>query len=197
MHKLSHLVDGEWQEHSHPVHYQFKDFADGTRCLIAGSPSGEFAPFELLALRQAPPYYLLYVLHTPRGEAEPGRYMTPALTTAELSGFIARFATLLTSDSRFDLWAISSVEKATVVWDHHNLLHAYGPLDEFVSQLNALGYTPGPVDVPVPHQHYLWSQIDVLATALLSAYKWQYSELRPEDEQFQTEDNPETRRSPS
>jgi hypothetical protein len=96
---------------------------------------------------------------------------------------MAQFGAYLSSDARFDLWAYSPTERATVVWDRHNQLFAYGPLEKFTTQLKALGFYGGKADVPVPHQHHYRQEFDVQAAQLLAAVAWSYSPLRPEDEQ--------------
>lgn len=182
MHKLSHLVEAEWREHSFPPLYEL-DVAGETQRLLAGAPSGQCEPFERLALCLAPPYFLLYVLHTPRGEGEPGRYQSSETSAEEFRFFIAKFGSYLSADARFDFWLHSPSEKATVVWDRHNQLFAYGPLDRFAAELQALGFSQGKCAVPAPHQHHYRSECDGNAAELLSWRSWQRSPLRLEDEQ--------------
>ena len=42
--------------------------------MFSAAPGGDAAVFLALIGRVEPPYKVLYVLHTPRGEGEPGRY---------------------------------------------------------------------------------------------------------------------------
>lgn len=86
---------------------------------------------------------MLYVLHTPRGEASAGRYQSPAMSRREFTSLVERFEAFLCSDSRFDLWVHSPSEHATVVLDRHNQLFAYGPLDRFTDVLLGFGYEQG------------------------------------------------------
>ena len=131
-----------------------------------------------------PPYLLLYILHTPRGEGEPGRYQSAELSATDLQALMARFGAYLSSDARFDLWAYSPSEDATVVWDRHNELYAYGPLARFSEELRALGFFSGSISTPAPHQHHYRQELDAPASELLAALEWSHSPLRPEDEQF-------------
>jgi hypothetical protein len=183
MHKLSHLQGSEWVAHSHRPNYALPEKSAQLQCLTAAVPSGDSVVFERLVASLQAPYLLLYVLHTPRGEGEPGRYQSPELSRSELHAFIAQFGAYLSADARFDLWAYSPEEQATVVWDRHNQLFAYGPLGRFVSELRALGFEEGKVEVPVPHQHHYRAECDVLAKELLCAQPWSHSPLHPEDEQ--------------
>jgi hypothetical protein len=182
MHKLAHLVETEWQEHSYAPLYEL-GVAGETHRLLAGSPSSQPDPFERLALCLTPPYFLLYILHTPRGEGRPGRYQSPSISVDEFRSFMAKFGTWLSSDARFDLWLHSPSENATIVWDRHNQLFAYGPLTRFATALRSLGFVEGQVSVPAPHQHHYWPECDTGATELLSWCSWQFPPLLPEDEQ--------------
>jgi hypothetical protein len=129
------------------------------------------------------PLRLLYVLHTPRGEAAPGRYESPELSVDQARHFIRRFSDFLSADGRFDLWVHSAMDHATLVWDRHDQLFGYGPVDLFVSRLREMGFVAGRVEVPVPHEHQYRAEMDGHAADLLTAFDWRHSPLRPEDEQ--------------
>jgi hypothetical protein len=183
MHKLSHWCNGEWTRHSYPPVFSITAAGSTTR-LVSVAPDGNVVPFERLVLSLDPPYFLLYILHTPRGEGQAGRYQSPELTTEEVRAFLVKFAKYLSADARFDLWAHSPAAQATVVWDRHNQLFGYGPLEKFAAQLRELGFSEGTPEVPSPHQHHYRKECDPYATALLSELEWIYSPLRPEDEQL-------------
>ncbi|WP_457422576.1 hypothetical protein [Roseateles sp. P5_E7] len=182
MHKLSHAVADGWQPHSHLPVYSLKPSGQGTR-ILAGVPGGDPTPFERLVLCLEPPYRLLYVLHTPRGEAEAGRYQSAEVSPEQFHAFMARFGNYLSSDARFDVWAHSATEAATVVWDRHNQLFAYGPLDKFSAELDALGFSEGDAGISFAHQHHYRQEFDADAAALLEFFSWSHSPLREEDEQ--------------
>jgi hypothetical protein len=178
MHKLSHLVDDEWVEHSFaPV------FAIGDKRITGGVPAGESSTFEDLVACMSEPIALLYVLHTPRGEAPAGRYRSPQLGTSEFRDFIQKYRTFLSGDARFDIWAHSREDNATVVWDRHNKFFAYGPVEKFASQLRAMGFHEGAIKPLGEHMHHYREEFDPLARALIDEYQWTYSPLRAEDEQ--------------
>lgn len=94
MHKLSHQVDGEWLAFLPPAHYR----VDAGR-LSGHLRGGDPAVFEELAGCLAAPLLLLYVLHTPRGEAEARRYRSPELDADTLRAFIRKFGSFLQSDA--------------------------------------------------------------------------------------------------
>lgn len=182
MHKLSHAVGDAWPPHSHEAIYSVLPMDEGAR-ILAGAPGGDPAPFERLVACMEPPYLLLYILHTPRGQGEAGRYQSDEVSPEQFQRFMAQFGTYLSSDARFDIWAHSPEENATVVWDRHNRLFAYGPIDRFSAALNALGFSEGEPMVPSPHQHHYWPAFDMDAAALLDYFAWTHSPLRDEDEQ--------------
>src|SRR6185503_15808462 len=183
MYKLGRLQADRWVEHSHPAIYQLPESAEEAQRLVAGVPGGNPEIFLRLACCLQPPYFLLYVLHTPRGEGQAGRYQSPKVSLAELKEFVSEFKTFLAQDARFDLWVHSPAEQATVVWDRHNQIFAYGPLARFESELRALGFSRGSPEVPVPHEHHYRGELDPFAERILKALKWSHSPLQPEDEQ--------------
>lgn len=139
-------------------------------------------PFIRLVDSLEPPYFVLYVLHTPRGEGEAGRYQSPPLSQIQFQEFMLRFGDYLSSDGRFNIWAHSPAEQATVVWDQHNLMFAYGPIDRYCAQLNALGFTRGDARIPSPHQHHYQQGLDADAKEILNHFPWSYSPLQPGDD---------------
>jgi hypothetical protein len=177
MYRLGHLVNGEWIAHVHPA-----VFESGMR-LVAGVPNSDPAIFGRMLECMAPPFHLLYVLHTPRGEGQPGRYQSPLLSLSEVNDFLARYAPFLSADARFDLWAHSPGDDGTVVWDRHDQLFAYGPLDRFANALQSMGFTTGATSIPTPHEHHYRAEFDHLAKQLLTEFDWSHSPLRSEDEQ--------------
>ena len=181
MYRLGHMVNEQWVEHSHqPVFRLPPAKAPGQR-IVAGVPGPEV--FLRLSRCLEEPLYLLYVLHTSRGEADVGRYQSPELSLREVESFIGEFEPFLSADGRFDLWAYSPAQGATVVWDRHNLLHAYGPLERYAKELELLGFAPGEPEVPAPHTHHYHSEMDAFAKRATERFAWLHSPLRVEDEQ--------------
>jgi len=158
---------------------------DASMQRIAASASGlGTRVFETLACGLEAPLFLLYVLHTPRGEGPAGRYQSPPLELAEVEGFLRRRAAYLASDARFDLWAHSPSQSATVVWDRHDVVFGYGPLDAYEARLRALDFSRVPsLEVDVPHVHHYRVDFDIDARAVLADFDWHRADLRPEDEQ--------------
>jgi len=182
MQKLWQAVEGEWVEHRHPAIFA-REVSGGGERLVATAPAGDPAIFQRLVETLEGPYALLYVLHTPRGEGEAGRYQSPVLELGAIQSFLARYAAFLRADARFDLWAHALGANATVVWDRHNLIYAYGASERFESALRKLGFEDGLPTVSFAHQHHYRAECDGAAAGLLEEFDWRYSPLQPEDEQ--------------
>lgn len=181
--KLGHLVGDKEVQHSYPPLFKKVTSNSGIGRLIVGIPGGDAIILERLITCLNPPYFFLYILHTPRGEAEPGRYQSPSLEREELLTLLKKFSGLLSCDARHDSWIYSIADNATLVWDRHNLIHAYGPLECFEGVLRGLGFTEGAVDIPLPHVHHYRAEFDEPARLLIEALDWNRTPLRPEDEQ--------------
>lgn len=183
MHKLDHLLGSEWVEHSFRPQFARVTSSSGTHRIVSCVPRGDPEIFENLVSCLEQPYYLLYVLHTPRGEGEAGRYQSPPLSLEQLHEFVSKFKPFLSGDARFDIWAHSPAENATVVWDRHNMLYAYGPLEKYESVLLSSGFENEEPQVPGPHAHNYRQELDRYAKELLVTFKWSWSPLHKEDEQ--------------
>lgn len=183
MYKLSHQAGDVWVEHSHPATFKTETMSGGSERLVAGAPAGDPTTFQRLVESIEPPYFVLYVLHTPRGEGDAGRYQSPSLSLSEVQSFLTQYSAFLAGDSRFDLWVHSPSENATVIWDRHNLVYAYGPVERYASTLRGLGFQEGAPNVSFPHQHHYRSEFDSDAAGVLKTFEWRYSALQPEDEQ--------------
>ncbi len=185
--KIGYLPTGtDWAEEvalSHPRVYRPADPGATHPRTVAGVPDGDPAIFRALAACLQGPYHLLYVLHTPRGEGEPGRYQSPEMALTDIDAMLERFAQFLSSDSRYDLWAYSPHDRATVVWDRHNLIHAYGPTDDYAKALEGLDFTVGDPHMNFPHVHHYRAEYDADAAAWLEAVDWLHTPLHEADMQ--------------
>ena len=183
MFKVGLQIDGEWSEHSHPPVFQVDKRVGHMSKIIATAPGSDPLVFHRLSECLEPPLILLYLLHTPRGEGEAGRYQSPDLTRSALKVFLERFDGFLRADARFDLWVHSPADHATVVWDRHNLIHAYGRTDCVARTLRSIGFHEGEPIIPTPHTHYYHQAFDTDAKAVISYFPWVRSVLQPGDEQ--------------
>jgi hypothetical protein len=179
------LVNNEEVSYQPPAVWMRQALSQGGQRLVATFAEDQISRLAHLAARMEAPFIVLYVLHTPRGEASPGRYQSPDLDDAELRAFLSRFESYFLSDARFDLWIHSVTSQSTLVWDRHDKLFAYGLLDAFENALQDRGYHPEKEEAftPVPHVHYYRQENDALARDLIARFDWRVTALHPEDEQ--------------
>jgi hypothetical protein len=138
-----------------------------------------------MASRLSGPFQLLYVLHTTRTGADLGRYESPELSAEAVQAFVGTFGRFLSEDARHDFWVRSHADDATIVWDRHNLIYAYGPLNDFQSALLHQGVRPGgPPSIPDPHVHHYHPERDGEETAVLHAFDWIVKPLCESDVQL-------------
>jgi hypothetical protein len=71
---------------------------------------------------------------------------------------------------------------AQFVFDHHNMVYAYGDLDRYEARLAAAGFTPGSVAIPAPHSHNFHVQFDSVQRELMSYWEWTKCPLEPDDD---------------
>ena len=186
---------------AHPIEHSFeytntyaREALGGSERLRVGLRGGQAHLFRLLGAALAPPYRVLYVLHTSRTGAPLGRYESPDLDGPEVEALERRFGAYFAGDARHDVWLHSLPDCATLVLDRYNLVHAYGPLDALERQLRGAGVAPAAAwaapEVPSPHALHDHPEWDAAERALLAALAWHRKLLRPEDVQAWTGPQP-------
>jgi hypothetical protein len=176
MEKLSHQVNSEWVDYSHKPEYQVQQ-----NRLEIGLQAGKASVVAGLVNLMEEPLFILYVLHTSRGEGQEGRYQSPLLSKIDVLSFIEKYSKFLAADSRFDIWFHSPSMGATVVWDRHNLVFAYGALEQFKEYISHEGYTEGNPTMEFAHQHHYRQAFDHDAASLLNKFSWSFSPLQQAD----------------
>jgi hypothetical protein len=179
--KFASEQDGKWLPHDFGKAYSHERTSTQPRLRIA-APFDGTALLRELTLALAEPFLLLYVLVVPRGRSEPGRYQSGELSRAELDALFERFGQFLDSDGRHNVWVRSS-DDGMLVYDRHNLIYAYGPLERFESVLRKHGCTITPaLPLDFPHQHSYHQEFDHLERELTTQFADNRSELRDGDE---------------
>ncbi len=176
--KIRLLSDGEWICTSFPKNYEEENGR-----LVLGINDGDMALVKDLVSVLASPVYMLYVLHTARGEANIGRYQSPVLSAEDVISVLEQNEEFLLVDSRFDLWIHSPGVGATIILDRHNYLFLYGLQTLFKERLLGNSFVQGLLPEISAHQHSYLAEFDSVSASLLKMYDWQFSELHPEDEQ--------------
>ena len=96
--------------------------------------------------------------------------------------FVREFAPYLEGDGRHHFWITSLPEHSTLVYDQHNVIFAYGPIDRFRRLLESRGFTRGEVRFPVPHMHCYNAPMDAEEERILAWWEWKHFPLQADDE---------------
>lgn len=182
-HKFSQLQGSSSLPYVYPNVWEVEQTTGPQRLVIA--PSGNHIDLLIELTRQLPePFGVLYVLVVPRGgSGEPGRYQSAQpCDRKELERFLRRFQKLLESDARQHLWLLSLPSQAQLIYDNHNVIYAYGPLDAFKRVLTAKGLTEGQVQFPSPHAHNYNAEFDEDERQIMSYWEWIYFPLAEGDD---------------
>ena len=159
------------------------DRTTGPDRLRIGAEDAHLSWLWKLALPLSAPFFVLYVLHTSRCGNQLGRYESPAVAFDQVNAFMAEFGEFLTDDGRHDLWLHSPDSDATLVWDRHDLIYAYGPLEQFRAVLKE-GFQQAEVDdLPFPHVHRYHAEYDEAERKILQHFQWSHSPLLEGDKQ--------------
>jgi len=123
--------------------------------------------------------WLLYVLLLSRRDHKPGRYQSPDTVSGEqLQDFLDAYGCFLNSDGRHHFWIAAPDWEGGLVYDHHNVIYAYGPLESFEELLQSRGFHRAEVRVPVPHTHRYYAANDIYEARILDHWSWLYMPLQ-------------------
>lgn len=134
------------------------------------------------------PFAVLYVLLVSRRSKHlQGRYQSPfPLARRQMEAFFMEFDDYLDGDARHHVWVMELAPdysaNATLVYDKHNIIYAYGPIDRFEASLRAHGLRQGNVGIPYPHVHSFNDEFDDAEDRVLSHWGWDYSPLQEHDD---------------
>lgn len=177
--KLGHFLPGGVQAKFHHPHVWQREPAGNQERIVAGPKSGFVDLVLKLVECLKPPYAVMYVLSVPR-VCEPGRYQLESLVSLEeLRSMVEPFTSFLEGDARHHLWIYSAESAATVVYDLHDLIYAYGPLDCYIETLTAAGLSEGKVELPFPHMHNYFAEFDADEEKMISSFSWKRTGLLP------------------
>jgi hypothetical protein len=182
LYKLGALSENEDTEYHYEDRFTIEQTTGPDRLCIGAAKRHSDLLLGLVEPLKSP-FYLLYLLHTPRRPHRAARYQSSALEWTEVVSSLRRFQSFLEQDARHDLWLHAVGDQATLVWDRHNLIYAYGPLPQFETILKQHGFVQGFISVPVPHAHHYHTIFDADEDQLLNFFDWRARPLQPEDEQ--------------
>ena len=180
--KFESQVGEDWFPHEYPKVFVRETTTGSDRLKIAVSARGTETMLQLAAVL-GEPFAALYVLLVPRGGGEAGRYQSPWMSRSQLTDLFERFAHFWDQDSRHHVWLFSHPDQATLVYDQHNVVFAYGPIEDYVRVLETSGYSEAQqLTFPAPHSHRYHLTLDEDERALVSLPGWTRSPLQEGDE---------------
>lgn len=128
-------------------------------------------------------YWLFYILLVSRWNYKPSRYQSPcSLNFEELKTFLEQYETFLSTDGRHHFWIGSTENEGMLIYDHHDVIYAYGNLDEYETRLDQRGLKVGKVSFPAPHSHCYNQENDECEQKLMNHWEWIQSPLQDGDD---------------
>ena len=130
-----------------------------------------------------PPFYILYVLIVTRLDNKHGRYQSPLLETKdELTSFLREYQEYFETDGRHHIWICTLDNSGRFIYDQHNVIFAYGQLENYISILKKIGYKEREFSFPAPHAHVYNASNDKFEEKILHHWDWDYFPLTDDDE---------------
>jgi hypothetical protein len=178
----SWTIGDHWVEHRYPDAWDLQRTTGPDRLVLA--PAERQIDLILDLLRSLPaPFGVLYVLVTSRLGNTTARRQTPTpMQLRDAAGFLREFEEFFERDGRHHVWVTSLSSQSTIVYDNHNIVYAYGPLEHFVGRAEARGLTRRAVEIPAPHHHCFNPEYDDAEAALLECFDWIEFPLQPGDD---------------
>jgi hypothetical protein len=184
LYKFGWQPDGKTDERYEYANHWAKEKTSGPDRLVI-APHAHYIDLLLkLSACMDEPFLLLYVLVVPRGEGEPGRYQSEfSYNAIQLREFLTSYGKFLEQDARQNLWIRPTSGNGLLIYDRHNVIYAYGPLEHFIAVLTSVGLGESDtVPMSFPHVHYYHKEFDSQATRLLTEEAWIMSPLQAGDE---------------
>lgn len=130
------------------------------------------------------PFHVMYVLiRNISGNENIGRYYTETqMSRKELNSFLDQFGEFFEGDGRHNIWFISNEPKTFIVYDHHNVMFAYGEQEQFLRLLRSKNYIEKEPDIPNPHYHAYNYDYGIDETDVLNSREWIRYDLEPDDD---------------
>lgn len=135
-----------------------------------------------LAAQIEPPFRVLWILTVPRCGSEPGRYCSTDIDShEELSIFLYDYQEFFEGDGRHHLWILHP-DSGPFVYDHHNVVYAYGNTGNAIHVAQQAGLVEGEIQIPPHHSHSYNEEFDAEEDRLARHFDWTITPLRDGDE---------------
>ena len=160
------------------------DIERTTSCdrLVIAPDSNQVDLLTKLTNHLTPSFYLLYVLLVSRLGYESGRYQSPLFETHEMVlAFLKKYQEYIETDGRFHLWVGTVNHSGTLVFDHHNVIFAYGQTDKYIKVLKQEGFRKHRICFPSPHTHNYYPDNDKYEDSITQECDWKHFPLMEGD----------------
>ncbi|MHC4938667.1 MAG: hypothetical protein ACYTHK_06835 [Planctomycetota bacterium] len=181
--KFSSFVTGVEKPHLY-AHEFMEEPTTGPDRLVIGARGNHVDLLRQLADCLEPDYWLLYVLTVSSADRAPGRYQSPDLEAVTMQSFLAEFTDFFEGDGRHSVWVGTQDHGGLLVYDRHDVIYAYGPLDTYREVLAVEGLREVlTLDIPGPHaHHYNHECFAGTEDELFRRFDWQWFELQEGDD---------------
>jgi hypothetical protein len=129
-----------------------------------------------------PEYYLLYVSLVSHTGKNPGRYQSPILSKDDLDVFLYTYKDILEGYGGQHLWIGHPLNNDLLIYDHHNIIFAYGNIAGYREVLAAEDFKEGEFSIPCPHSHSFNPLLTQYEEKLFAHFDWVFSELQDGDD---------------
>lgn len=180
MFKLGCYKDNKLEMYSHDGIYDIEQSSSYERIII-GLAKDHIDMILELTVVLSEPFYMLYVLHSPRTENKSGRYQSNSLAYSEIEKMLNQFKEFFENDSRHDLWVHSPKTNTTIVYDRHNRIYLYGFTDKHIHLIKKMGLQEDTVSIPYPHVHNYNAEYDNFEHKLINDFEWKVTSLLDEE----------------
>ncbi len=131
------------------------------------------------------PWYVLYVLLVSRRDRETGRYQGIEIENhVDLAIFLNKYKSYFDGDGRHHIWVGSASCGDLIVYDNHDKIFAYGPIDAFLSVLG--GYVSESIEIGGAHTHHYNEEFGCDEDAIFSEWPWRHCPLQKSDDPGRT-----------
>ncbi len=180
---MSH-ANGTEEPHDYGNVFQ-RQKTTGPERLVIGASNRHVELLRELFPHLEPEYWVLYVLTVTTVGNELGRYQSPVLDAPVLDSLLAEFDEFFEGDARHAVWIANTAGTGQLIYDQHNLIYAYGPLDTFEATLHKRGFREvDELTVPAPHMHrYNRGPFTRWEVDLLDRFDWHRTDLRDGDDE--------------
>lgn len=156
-------------------------YSDGTQCLRVTTAASGADLLKTLGACLEGDWFFLYILLIAHTENRPGRYQSPPIQCYDgVTAFIDKYREFLDGDGRHHLWLGRTAGSEKIVYDNHNVIYCYGPLERYMGNLSHL--PSAAVIIPAPHTHHYNAEFSLTERLILDEWAWKWFPLAPNDD---------------